>query len=217
MFVLNNHCVSLFRDLSSMDHNIFFLYKLLRSWVFCGSFRFSSQHPNCLLFMGLSFVLVSSKFVSHICGGSTVRALLENMECRAFVLFTHNSSFQSLSVPRVVESFSLYYRCFNGYCFTELSSLIHSPLLRWERLVKNVFSHSFNLSMYNSLTQDLAVISSHTCRLLVIFSSRKIKYNFWYFFLPFKFFKLGKKFKIYLCFFFIPLCLFSKHHYLIFC
>src|ERR1700755_3390264 len=86
------------------------------------------------------------EYASHIWGGSTHTALLEKVESRAFRLINSpalTNPLQSLSARKIVASLSLYYRYYNGHCFSELSRRIPPPLRRARATRLSTESHPF--------------------------------------------------------------------------
>ncbi|KAL7633439.1 UNVERIFIED_CONTAM: hypothetical protein RMT77_016310 [Armadillidium vulgare] len=87
---------------------------------------------------------------SHIWGGFTQTAILEKVESRAFRLINSpalTNSLQSLSFRRIVASFSLYYRYYNGHCSSELSRRIPPPLRRPCATRLSTQSHPFSVQL----------------------------------------------------------------------
>ncbi|KAL7644702.1 UNVERIFIED_CONTAM: hypothetical protein RMT77_004515 [Armadillidium vulgare] len=138
-----------FRDLSWKDH-ITSLSKQASKRL--GVLRRLQNYftPPQLLALYRDVVRPCMEYSSHIWGGSTHTALLEKVESRAFRLINSpalTNSLQSLSARRIVASLSLYYRCYNRHCSSELSGRIPPPLRRARATRLSTQSHPFSVQL----------------------------------------------------------------------
>ena len=99
------------------------LNKLLRGWVFWGSFVVFYAIPVACSVLYRGVVRPCMEYDPHIWGGSSHTAILEKVESRAFRLIDSpalTNSLQSLSSHRIVATLSLYYSYYNGHCSSEI-------------------------------------------------------------------------------------------------